>query len=141
MTVEEYTQKMTKTDFLEVVKRSLMTLEDLIIAMNQEQLYIHSENAEGENLLTYNSIVYAIWKNNRNKAPGLMHPDLFDTGDFYRGFFLEVTDSEFELDSRDYKSDDLKDKYGENIFGLNKEHLGDLATDHLGSEIIKNIWS
>lgn len=46
---------------------------------------------------------------------------LYDTGDFYREMFVDVGSEEIEIDSMDYKSDELQDKYGEKIFGLSDE--------------------
>lgn len=46
---------------------------------------------------------------------------LYDSGDFHNNMFLDVGSDEFEIDSMDYKSDLLKAKYGERIFGLSDE--------------------
>lgn len=92
-----------------------------LINYNKSQLYEESVRADGKRLELYGSILYAINKNRRNKAPGLMHPDLYDTGAFYRGFFVKVQDFTYEIDSRDSKSNKLKNKYGNTIFGLTSE--------------------
>jgi hypothetical protein len=47
---------------------------------------------------------------------------LKDTGDFYNAMFVEVIGDSVVFDSKDYKSEDLKDKYGETIFGLSDEN-------------------
>jgi hypothetical protein len=52
---------------------------------------------------------------------------LFDTGSFHNQIFAESYDGkEVIIDSRDEKSSDLKEKYGEQIFGLTKDNTEDL---------------
>ena len=46
---------------------------------------------------------------------------LLDTGDFYGRIFAKMDGEELVIDSEDWKSEHLKGKYGENIFGLRDE--------------------
>lgn len=46
---------------------------------------------------------------------------LLDTGDFYARIFAKVQGDELVIDSEDWKSDKLKKKYGERIFGLSED--------------------
>ena len=62
---------------------------------------------------------------------------MLDTGDFYNSMFLnpfgnESEYAEFEFDAKDYKTADLKDKYGDFILGIERDDLDDAA------EIIKD---
>lgn len=141
MTVEQYVTGMKRTNLLDTVREILLENEGNIILMNQRQLYDDSENADGFSIPLYNSITYALWKNQRNAGPGMMHPDLYDTGAFYRAFFLEIDKDRFELDSRDTKSGLLKEKYGENIFGLRQDHLLILANEYVIDGIIEKIYA
>lgn len=50
------------------------------------------------------------------KPPGPIR--LYDQGDFYRGFFFDVRQDIFILDSADDKTMMLKKRYGEDIAGL-----------------------
>lgn len=52
---------------------------------------------------------------------------LKDTGAFYEGIFVDVNSETFEIDSSDEKSEALKVKYGERIFGLTPENKGEYA--------------
>lgn len=52
---------------------------------------------------------------------------LRDEGDFHRGMLLAADKWPALFDSSDPKTDDLTDKYGEGIFGLNKSKRGKLA--------------
>lgn len=46
---------------------------------------------------------------------------LFDTGAFHEGIFSEVQGDEIIIDSKDPKSEGLKDRYGDRIFGIGKD--------------------
>jgi len=52
---------------------------------------------------------------------------LKDTGAFYEGIFVDVNSESFDIDSTDEKSEALKAKYGERIFGLTPENKGEYA--------------
>jgi hypothetical protein len=54
-----------------------------------------------------------------NKPPGPIR--LYDTGDFYRGIFLDVRGDIFNIESYDPKNQMLQDRYGKDIFGLTQE--------------------
>ena len=59
---------------------------------------------------------------------------LKDTGAFYEGIYVERHGKELVFDSTDEKTSDLKEKYGESIFGLQKEnyeHLSEEWTDKM----------
>lgn len=47
---------------------------------------------------------------------------LRDTGDFHRAIFIQQQSDGFEFDSQDFKSNDLQEKYGVDIFGLTDEN-------------------
>lgn len=113
----------------QIVERAIVGNTIPLIEYNKQQLYQDSVRADGQRLAPYNSITYALWKNKRNKAPGLMHPDLYDTGAFYKGFFATVKNGKFEIDSKDRKSNMLKEKYGDSIFGLTEENKAKYARE------------
>lgn len=91
-----------------------------IEALNKEQLY-RGEDSEGYQLHpTYKNKYYARKKRQMNPKPGHGIPDLFYTGSFYKYFGVIVDKSQgtFRIDSTDSKTESLKKKYGEKIFGL-----------------------
>lgn len=140
-TIADLYRRCAPVNLEQVAEESIRENASVVVSYNQKQLYETSIRADGENLLLYNSIIYALDKNRRNPEPGIMHPDLFDTGDFYRAMFLTVEGGEFEIDSRDWKSSHLKDKYGDTIFGLTSEHKAEFAQDALFKSIKKTIES
>lgn len=64
----------------------------------------------------------------RKKRRGGIAPegmvDLRDTGAFQEGIRAQIVNDGIFLDSVDKKRDDLVEKYGEDIFGLNEDSLG-----------------
>lgn len=91
---------------------------ELAIELNQKQLYERSVDKNGNALRLYRSAAYADQKNKMNSQPGFWRPDLYLTGDFYRGFFVKVSKNIFAISSRDSKTKKLVDMYGSDIFGL-----------------------
>lgn len=90
------------------------------IEQNQEQLQDGktSEGADGVDLRGYQSLKYAIKKNEMNSRPEFGIPDLKLTGEFYTKFDLKVDSVEYTLFSNDDKSLELEEKYTQYIFGL-----------------------
>jgi hypothetical protein len=63
---------------------------------------------------------------------------LFDTGEFYRGFFVRIEGGRAIFDSRDSKTtvilqrlDERRNAEPTEIFGLNKANLRDLARNYI----------
>lgn len=61
-------------------------------------------------------------KEAKGRDPGVV--TLYDTGEFHNAMFVDVGSDELEINSMDYKSDDLQEKYGQEIFGLNENSRG-----------------
>lgn len=64
---------------------------------------------------------------------------LYDTGNFWKGFWAIATDGKLELLSSDSKTNELISRYGENIFGLtesNFEILGEKIMPQLKQKVI-----
>lgn len=101
---------------------------DKIIQLNQIQLYRSSIDAFGNRLALYSSPLYAFDKNRSNPLPGVFHPDLYLTGDFYKGFKVAITqNANYSVYSTDAKADKLSSTgpggYGPGIFGLTKSNM------------------
>jgi hypothetical protein len=82
----------------------------------------------GSKLELYQSVLYALDKEKMNPLPGFLHPDLFLTGEFFNGFFVEVDNDSYLIYSKDEKTEDLVKRYSDDIFGLtdqNKEIFAD----------------
>jgi hypothetical protein len=113
-----------------LIVNSINETADTIIQANQAQLYISSMDAFGNKLSLYSSPIYALDKEKQNPLPGFLHPDLFLTGDFYRGFKVTVdANGLYSVYSIDIKADKLTAQYGCAIFGLTKENMQKYAIE------------
>lgn len=56
---------------------------------------------------------------------------LHDEGDFYRGMHTERTGKGIYIDSKDKKTEKLVTKYGDQIFGLNRNNLKEFIDSYL----------
>lgn len=72
------------------------------------------------------------------KPPGPIR--LFDTGDFYRGIFIDVRQDIFIIESADEKNTMLQNRYGREILGLGTEAKIDYIRV-LKPEFVKQIKS
>lgn len=95
--------------------------DDALITANQNQLY-RGKKSDGSDVGYYGSLTYAIDKEKRNSQPGFGKVDLYDTGDFYNGFFVEVKSDSYLIYSKDDKVGALVEKYTDDIFGLDSKN-------------------
>ena len=96
-------------------------IKELIIELNQEQLYNLGEDSEGKSLGTYAPTTVMI-----KQAQGVPTDriTLKDTGDFYSSFKVFYSNGEIFIDADGQKDDtNLFDEYGEDILGLNDANM------------------
>lgn len=118
MTIDEAYRRFKSVNLRQQIPILIEQDSETVIELNQSQLYDRSVDSNGEPLRLYSSQAYAIDKNRMNSKPGLGRPDLFVTGQFYKGFNIRVTRNALTIRSSDSKTSDLIKKYGEGIFGL-----------------------
>ena len=107
------------------INRAIVENQEEILDLNTAQLEI-GQDSTGANLDDYEYDSYAKMKKGppyNSKAP-LGIPNLRLEGDFYEGFVLKKDDKDFLITSEDSKTSRLKDKYGDNIFGLQDKNIG-----------------
>lgn len=120
-------RQLEKVDLIAVSLEAMRASEDTLVSFNQEQMQ-DSIDSEGEPLGEYASIAYA----NRK---GRITVDLKLTGDFYRGMFAKTDEYPVIFGSTDDKTEDLKNKYGENIFGTTKNNTSRIAKEVVLPEV------
>jgi hypothetical protein len=107
-------------------------IRELIINLNQEQLYNLGEDSEGKSLGTYAPSTVMI-----KQAQGVPTDriTLRDTGDFYSSFKVFYSNGEIFIDADGQKDDtNLFTEYGEDILGLNDANMSIFV-----DEVRKNI--
>lgn len=121
MTIFDYLQnaKKAKSELPKEVENIVVKNKKQILDLNREkQLFNLGIDSDGNLLQGYKPITIAIKK---SKGEVYNRTTLLDNGDFYKGFDLLIRNGVINIFSRDTKSMDLVDKYG-NIFGLIEEN-------------------
>ena len=103
-----------------------------IIKGVQGQLFNRGQDATGKQLRGYKWESYRQYKLTKNPADVT---DLKDTGEFYKGFFVDVEADTFTIDSEDDKAGKLEGQYGSAIFGMQPETRGNYATGAFWREL------
>ncbi len=116
----------------EIFRRAVLENEAEILDLNTAQLE-RGEDSFGNLLDEYASDTYAQFKQALGSKAPLGIPDLKLEGDFYSGFVLKYDGAAFFITSTDEKKDRLKDKYGEDVFGLQEKSIFDIGPDLLRS--------
>lgn len=116
-------------EFMEEKILSIMKEEEHTIAdMNIEQM-MSGENADGSEIFPeYTERTKQI---KEAKGQPSDRVTLRDEGDFHQQMFIETSHFPVVFSSRDYKADMLKEKYGEGIFGLNKQNFQEMARENV----------
>jgi hypothetical protein len=129
-TIWDLKQGLAKVKLQSAIPKIIENTGKEIIQLNTiEQLYKNSIDSFGRKLTLYSSPLYAIDKSRLNPLPGLFHPDLYFTGDFYRGFYVTAGYTGiYTIDSSDSKTGKLEAKYGKEIFGLTEQNTERYAT-------------
>lgn len=105
--------------------------DEVILDLNRRQL-MSGIDAKGKSLGDYKNPSYALMKKTLNPK-GVV--DLNLTGDFHDSMLL-VNNLPIEIDAFDGKTNDLKNKYGQDIFGLTKESRKILAVGYIKERLI-----
>ena len=116
----------------------LREFESVIIDLNTEnQLFERGIDANGEAL----PMPYAPFTVDYKQAVGQPTDriTLRDTGEFHSGFFVRYKNKEFSLWSSDGKTEELIDRWGEDIFGLTEESLNELIWGYIYPELMRII--
>jgi len=110
-------------------------IKRIIINLNRINQLTKGLNSDGETIGVYSIVtditsentVFIFEGNQYEKIAGEPY-NFVDTGDFFRSFQVQVEGDGFIIFADDNKEDEsLTDKYGENILGLSRESLNELA--------------
>lgn len=139
VTIPEMLRRVNSLNMSLAVQESLKSTAFEAIKLNQNQLRLKGRKSDGSFLKDYQSESYAEYKNFLNSSPGLGRPDLYDTGVFQEGFYVQVKTNSLILGSVDPKSDKLEARDGKEIFGLTKENKKVYAVQFVKPELFAYI--
>ncbi len=129
-----------KLDISEIFNFVISTeLKELIIELNQDQLYDLGEDSKGNKLWSFSpSMPYSPYTIKIKQAKGQPTDRLTlrDTGAFYKSFTVEVEGTSIVLDADGQKQDNnLFSQYGIDILGLNDQNMS-IFLERLTNDII-----
>ena len=115
MTLAALYRRLSSIDLIDEVAQAMGETSDIAVQLNRDQMYagIRSDGSE----ITPKYTPLTKFLKSKEGRP-FDRVTLNDTGSFYRLTFLRIVDNSYELDSRDDKTNKLKTKYGDKIFGL-----------------------
>lgn len=112
--------------------------EHVIVDMNTENLF-SGKNAKGQSLDSIGGS-YSPFTVEMKKLKGQPYDrvTLKDTGDFYEGFFVKRAKMGWEIDSKDEKTQKLKNDWGEDIFGNTEADEKEINEEYILPELIEH---
>ena len=136
MAIKRYNATLRNLEYrLRVFKDSLpMLLEDIVrdkedvivSAIADDQLYRRGINGKGEKIMNYMPYTARTIKNKKRKGQPATRVTLRDTGAFHESMYVVFDSEGFYITASDEKTQDLVEKYGEEIFRLTDKNLPEL---------------
>ena len=126
------TPEKQEKDLLKIIQRH----ENEAVDLNIEQMMAGQDSDGGRITPEYTPFTIEIKK---SKGQPYDRVTLRDEGSFQQKMFMKADKFPVMFDSNDPKTDDLTEKYGNSIFGLTKQHLGDFKQDI--SEDVKKYYA
>lgn len=130
--LKSLTPERIEGEILNIVKKN----EEVVTNMNTDQLF-QGQDAKGNSLPDYSKRSVEVF----GKPSGPWR--LFDTGDFYRGFFTKVDKFPISIFSNGRNTGQIADsllakgRNPDDIYGLQKNNLADLNKSYVLPEIQK----
>lgn len=114
----------------EIINHIVPAVEPDIVKMQQDRLF-SGKRSDGTDIEPEYKFVTTDIKLRKGQPTDRV--TLKDTGDFYEGIFAETWDGkEVLIDSSDPKSGELKEKYGEGLFGITDDDSPELKEKSTG---------
>lgn len=121
------------------IRKALEQNQEKIVELNVEQLYDYGINSLGIRIDTYAPYSpYTVYIK-KEKGQPYDRVTLRDTGDFHSSFEVIFNPASFYITATDSKTQELIDRYGENIFGLTAENRTEFTKEYVVPEVIKDL--
>lgn len=119
------------------VREIIINDEHIICDMNAEQqLYEEGINRLGVKISDYAPYSPLTIEIKTHKGQPTDRVTLRDTGEFHGSFYVEATNTTFEIKAADWKTEKLLKKYGKGILGLTEGSLAELVWQYIYPELI-----
>ena len=132
-TLEQSVKKIRAFDFEKELLNIVSLNDQKALNLNRDtQLFIEGSDSLGNQLdPPYTDLTIFL---KRLAGQPANRVTLRDSGAFHDSFFLDPSKFPVRIDATDSKTDDLKGKYGKDIFGLDDESQGDF-NKHILSDV------
>lgn len=110
----------------ELVKLVLAHEDEIIELITQDQLYYRGINGDEVEIMSYKPYAPSTIKRKKKKGQPTNRVTLKDTGKWYKSLKLIYDVDGFYIVSTDDKHKYLKERYGEKILKLTREHLNEV---------------
>lgn len=113
--------------------------EVIISAIADDQLYRRGINGKGEKIMDYMPYKKTTIRIKKRKGQPTTRVTLRDTGDFHNSMFMVFDSEGFYITSSDEKTQDLVEKYGEEIFRLTNKNFNRIMRSHIRKELVRRL--
>ena len=149
MAIKRYNATLRNLEYrLRAFKDSLpMLLEDIVrdkedvivSAIADDQLYRRGINGKGEKIMSYRPYTATTIKIKKRKWHSTTRVTLRDTGAFHESMHVVFDSEGFYITASDDKTQDLVEKYGEEIFRLTNKNFTRIIRSHIRKELVKRL--
>ena len=117
-------QSLNNGELIKMLQETLNSEKAFIVELNKKQLE-KGQKSDGTFLKEYSQRTIKIRAMEGNPVKGDLIA-LYDSGDFWKGFWAMAYGGKLEIWSSDPKANQLVADYGEKIFGLTKDNFEEL---------------
>ena len=149
MAIKRYNATLRNLEYrLRAFKDSLpMLLEDIVrdkedvivSAIANNQLYRRGINGKGEKIMDYMPYTARTIKSKKRKGQPTTRVTLRDTGAFHKSMYVVFDSEGFYITASDEKTQDLVEKYGEEIFRLTDKNFTRIIRSHIRKELVRRL--
>lgn len=118
-----------------------MTTAFILDANAETQLFEEGVNSLGVSIMDYRPYAPLTIEIKKIKGQPTNRVTLRDEGDFESSFYLQVSDTQFEIKAGDFKTESLIKKYGAEILGLTTENISTLIWRYIYPDLQKIVKS
>lgn len=131
-------KNLTTRNQIDLIFRIIRQFESDFLDLNKKQLRQDSSDIEGDPIGFYSYATEVITQGRKRAGEPF---NAFETGDFFRGFYLDIVGDSFRIFSTDPKTHlilDSENWLSDQIFGLTDKNLKEVITKGLLPFFIKN---
>ena len=136
----EYRLRAFKDSLPMLLENIVRDKEDVIVsAIADDQLYRRGINGKGVKIMDYMPYAPRTIQNKKRKGQPTTRVTLRDTGAFHESMYVVFDSDGFYVTASDDKTQELVNKYGEEIFRLTDKNFTRIVSSHIRKELIKRL--